>query len=431
MTKYHLLLAVGLCLLVVPVIGQDFVQFSTGAGYSRQAFINLADGSETQIENGAWDLAFTGLGVQDGGIHVNESTASTMGAPAAELVLYLAPTTDFATVINPSQLGARLYNDEKSWSWGAVNAPRDTSSALDYGWGVYQFTNHQIVGNRVFVLQLRNGNYRKFQVVSLAGNTYTLRHANLDGSDEQTVALPKSAARGGLLYFSFASNGPVETPPTQWDLLYCRYITPLDDGMGNIFDYAVTGILSAPGASVAVLRGAASQGNPDIQSASYATRLDAFGYDWKIFDFSQGWTIPDSLTYLVKTAAGEVYQLTPVDFEGSGTGTATFESQLLGLISSPSETSIGNSPATLFPNPLRTGQRPTLALDLPTEGELSWQVFDLNGRPAAVQATRRIPAGWQAYSLDNLATETLAAGAYVLRVQYNGQYAALPFVILP
>lgn len=430
MIKYNLLLAIGIC-LSGSLFGQDFVQFSTGAGYSRQSFITLADDGETSIENGAWDLAFTGLGVQDGGIHVNESTASTMGAPAAELALYLAPEADFAAVIDPAQLSTRLYNDEKSWSWGAVNAPRDTSSAFDYGWGAYQFTTHQIIGNRVFVLRLRNGAYRKFQVVSLAGNTYTLRHAGLDGSDEQTATLPKSAARGGLLYFSFASNGLVETPPIQWDLLYCRYVTPLDDGMGNMLDYAVTGILSAPGVEVAVLRGVASQGAPDIQLAPYATRLDAFGYDWKNFDFSQGWIIPDSLTYLVKTASDEVYKLTPVDFEGSGTGTATFERQLLGVISSVGDAIIGNTPPALFPNPLRAGQRPTLALDLPNEGELSWQVFDLSGRPVLRQATHSIPAGWQAYSLDNLATEALAAGAYVLRVQYNSQYAALPFIIMP
>ena len=67
---------------------QTFQQISTGAGYLRQSYVNLASGTEKQVLNTAWDIAFTVYGQQDGGIFINESAGSSMGQPQAAVELY-------------------------------------------------------------------------------------------------------------------------------------------------------------------------------------------------------------------------------------------------------------------------------------------------------------------------------------------------------
>ena len=51
---------------------QDYQVISCGAGYNKQSYIKLFEGSQKQVANDAWDLAFTAFGYQDAGIFINE-----------------------------------------------------------------------------------------------------------------------------------------------------------------------------------------------------------------------------------------------------------------------------------------------------------------------------------------------------------------------
>jgi hypothetical protein len=68
-----------LCLLAAGLKAQESHEISTGPGYNQQSYINLAAGTEHQVANASWDIAFT-VTPQDAGVYINESVGSAQGA---------------------------------------------------------------------------------------------------------------------------------------------------------------------------------------------------------------------------------------------------------------------------------------------------------------------------------------------------------------
>lgn len=394
--------------------GQTYREISTGNQYTQQVYFELGEGEPVAIPNESWDIAFTAFGLQDAGIHINESTPlSTENAPPA-VELYLAPTNVFTDVIQESAVTDRIFNTEESWTYGALNNTRDVNNPLDYGWGAYNPSINQVIGKQVFVLKMRDGSFKKFAVDSLVLNTYYLRHADLDGSNELAATVNKSDfADGGLAFFSFSSNSTIDVIPEKWDLVFCRYNVPLNDGQGGTIDYDVTGILNHPSVKVAEIRGIATNAVNETSTLNFEDRIDVIGSDWKGFDFASGWFLRDSLSYVVKMPNDQLYKLVFIDFSGSGTGTATFEQSDLGILSSNVNLAPEGASWAVYPNPILDHSF-TLSLDLAT----SLGVGQLNLYNALGQKTwtytMSTEAGFNAYTLQ--LPNTLAAGQYWLRL---------------
>jgi len=79
---------------------QNFQEISTGPGYNKQSFVRLSDGTEKQVSNDSWDIAFTAYGFQDAGIFINESSGSSMGQNLPQTELYYANTDNFEAPID-------------------------------------------------------------------------------------------------------------------------------------------------------------------------------------------------------------------------------------------------------------------------------------------------------------------------------------------
>lgn len=393
---------------------QTIQEIATGAGYQKQSFVNLSAGTESLIANTAWDIAFSVFGQQDAGIFVNESSGSSMGQPLPALELYDALTDNFADQPDPSVLeDYRLYNAEKTWNYGALNENRDPANLGDYGWGVYDPATHQILGRSVYVLKLRNGQYKKIKVESLNGTTYTFRYANLDGTSEVTKTINKADFSGKTLaYYSFTTENTVSVEPASgFDLMYCRYITPLfDPSIQSYIPYAVAGILSGRGVKAAKADGI----DPTtVQFANYqdslSTAIDVVGYDWKAFS-GTAWSVDLDRAYFVKTANNRVWKLYFIDFEGSTTGKAIFEKTDLGVVSSVKTPADINVEVLAYPNPVV--DQLYVALDIPAEMAQrgSLRVTDMQGR-TVVQQTASLRDGFQVLELE---AATWNAGTYVL-----------------
>lgn len=303
-------------------------QISVGAAYRQATYYSLGDGSTTSIDHTAWDIAFA-LGPQDLGVFVNEGVGSGGQEPLPEVALYLSQDTAYATADTTGMV--RLYNNEISWAAGAFNHVATGDDPLDFGWGSYNVSTHAVNGTRVFILQLRDGSFRKLFIESLIGGVYTFKYAALDGSDEVSQSIAKSDFPGKTLaYYSFAEQAVLDLEPDSWDLLFTRYVTPLDDGAGNILDYLVTGILINDGVQVAVA------GGIDPQTVSYETMeaefedtLTTIGYDWKHFDLATfQWSVPNDRVYFIQTPTDSIWKVQFLDFEGSSTGVSTLEKTL-------------------------------------------------------------------------------------------------------
>jgi Secretion system C-terminal sorting domain len=188
---------------------------------------------------------------------------------------------------------------------------------------VYNPATNTVQGTRIFVIKKRDGSFAKFQIENLVVNDYKFRIANLDGSNEVEAVITKDkGVSGKLLYFSFDS-GKVSMP-TDYDLVFQRYRTPVPVGDGSFLDYNVTGVLLAPGVEAVVVDGV----DPlTVTEATYADKysknISTIGYEWKSFDLNAGWSMDVDRTQFVKARNGNKYQITFYDYEGSSTGVTT------------------------------------------------------------------------------------------------------------
>ena len=397
---------------------QSFQEISTGAGYNKQSFIKLNDGSQKQVNNDAWDLAFTAFGFQDAGIFINESSGSSMGQNLPLTELYYALTDDFGAAIDLEAIKDYKYlNSEASWNFGAFNEVRDTLNPFDFGWGVYQPATNRVIGNKVYVLKLRNGEYRKIKIESLTGTTYTFKYAKLDGSGEVTKTLNKLTDNKGqkLIFFSFTTNETVDVLPSGgFDLMYCRYISIAKDPNGTIVQqYNVTGVLTGPG----ILTAEADGVDPiTVTYTDYtdklSTQTDIIGYDWKTLT-GISWVIDQDKVFFVKTTDNHMWRLHFIDFEGSSSGTAAMEKTDLGLFSS--STDLVGVQTGIFPNPV--DDQLILSLDITEDSgsDINIDITNVNGQVMV----NRVVKNQQGLKVFEISTGDWNKGIYLVRIS-NG-----------
>ena len=418
-------LSLSVC-LAAAISAQTTQEISTGAGYQKQCYVNLSTGTQKQVTNTVWDIAFTVYSDQDAGIFLNESSGSSMGNPLPLPELYDALTDNFNEQPDPGSLiDFQLSNTEKTWANGAFNERRNPDNAVDYGWGEYNPQNGQIIGNAVYVVKLRNGQYRKVKIESLIGGVYTFRYANLDGTNEGLKTINKADHAGKTLaYFSLETGTTVDVEPASggFDLLYTRYITQLyDPGMMDYIPYYVTGVLSGRGTKVAEADAVdpATVAYADYQDSLH-TELDIIGHDWKFFNLTE-WTVDADRVFFLKAADDRVWKLHFVDFGGSLNGNAVLEKTDLGIISAVQDPAALGLKVAVYPNPVQ--DQLTVSLDLPAAlaQNAQLELMDVQGRVVLRQSVV-LREGFQVFQLR---ATTLTSGMYCLKLQLAGQAIGL------
>ncbi|MGB4958076.1 MAG: T9SS type A sorting domain-containing protein, partial [Saprospiraceae bacterium] len=339
---------------------------------------------------------------------------STMGQNLPLTELYFAQTTDWSAAIDVEKIKDVTYlNSEASWVYGAFNETRDTLNPFDYGWGKYQPATNRVIGDKVFVMRLRNGEFRKVKIESLTGTTYTFKYAKLDGTGEVTKTLNKLTDNRGqkLIFFSFTTNNTVDVlPATGFDLMYCRYISLAKDPNGTIVQqYNVTGVLTGPGVQTAKATGI----NPTTVSLNdykdkFVSKTDAIGYDWKNL-VGTGWVIDATTVYFVKTEDGKIYKLQFIDFEGSATGTAVIQKTDLGVSSS---NEIEGVETGIFPNPMSNQLFISLDISESLSGNLRTEVIDISGK-VMTSGTIDASSGFKVLEIN---TADWNAGMYFVKI---------------
>ena len=189
-------------ILILQLDAQDeiFDQPSVGPSYTFTSFYSILNGEQTLVDHSEWDIAFD-VAPQGTGIFVNEGAILSFGAPAPQVELYLTASSDFETLDTAGM--QRIYNEDLSWEEGAFNHMKDPANAFDVGWGLFDLMTFEVNSIRFYAIKLREGQYKKLEIQSMINEIYTIRYANLDGSDEQTHTIDKADYPGRTLaYFS-------------------------------------------------------------------------------------------------------------------------------------------------------------------------------------------------------------------------------------
>ncbi len=400
---------------------------TVGPGYGQQAFYRLADDATTNLVNDDWDIAFSTIGLQDAGVHINESATFQFGSTLPELEVYLlsGTTWDDPTPIDPTQFdnSQRLFNDEKSWNYGgAFNQTRDVTNPFDFGWGTYDFMTNLVTGDLVFAIKMRNESWKKFTIEGINITTYTFRYADLDGSNEVTVSFDKEDYAGSMAYFSFATGEFLDNVPVNWDLMFTRYSSPINAG-GVLANYVVTGALTNHGIETTLAKGVDPM---NVDMAFYADSLSkeigTIGYDWK--EFNTAWEVYDDYVYLIKDLDENYWKIYFTEFAGSGSGDITFIKEPALLSTSTDDQNALVETFGVSPNPAQGSTQVVFEWEQ-SSTVLTAELVNLHG-----QVVRQYPLavrqGLNAFTLNDLPE---ISGLYFLKVSDGSKQSTAKLMI--
>ncbi len=385
----------------------ELVQVSYGQSYKNQTYYRLADDAVASLDNNSWDIALTTFG-DVAGIHLNESSV-TFGAEAA---LYLAPTNNFDDPINSADLTERLYNEEKSWDFGAFNSTRDPNDPNDFGWG--NLDAGVITGDEVFAIKFKDGSYKKLQIVSLDQGVYTIKYADLDGSNENTITIDKANFTDtDFAFLSLTSGQTLPSISFDWDLAFVRYAAPNDDGSGGVIQIVSSGVLSAPGVEVAQADNVIPEEvEYDDYIDSLSSDIDIIGWDWKIFN-NVSWELAENRAYFVKTTDGAVWKLVFMEFGGSSTGNAVFSKELVLTSGIAEKSPVGE--VNIYPNP--TSGQTTLLFSVEKAGPARLMVSNIFGQTVWTGSF----AAQSGFNAATLPLEGLSTGQYQVTISFGNE----------
>ncbi|MEM6346171.1 MAG: T9SS type A sorting domain-containing protein [Bacteroidota bacterium] len=389
------------------LVGQTAIDtVSTSAGYTDQVWYSLANDEQARSGQTDWDIAFSITGF----------SASIYANTAKGLEVYIYPNGDTATWDAVDTMGMNAWNayhnDPTSWGKGAFNAGIDPEDDIDLGWGTYSFITHFVTGDSLFVLKMPNGSIQKLWIKQLASGVYTFRHASLDGMMDMTHSVAKADYENrNFAYYNLTTHSSSNPEPhnAEWDLLFTRYIDfiPVPYGVsGVLLNSGVEAIKAYPVSDPTTY--------DDYPSHSFVAEANKIGWDWKSFDFQNGWQIADSLVYFVKAKDETIWKIVFTEFGGSGNGNFIFEKTQI------TATSIDDLEAkpyfSAYPNPLN-GNDLSIVLDYAkSDPDAEISLVDLQGRTLMREAVQLLP-GLNQYPVR---VPQLASGVYFLRLKYAG-----------
>ncbi len=302
-----------------------------GKDYKNDIWYSLKEGVVHEADKDNWDIAFqTG---QRAAVLINGQKG---------LRAWMVPGSNEDSFNKPVDTTGMesswewTINSEVSWHIGAFNMNKDGyETGGDFGWGYYDLSTHYIVGNKLFVLRLGKGIYKKFMIEVLAAGEYTIRYANLNGTDEGIAVIKKRDYDGqNFAYFNLNNNTALSREPqtNDWDLVFGRYESLIPFGQGQFMAYPVLGVRQNFGIKTARLKGVnpIQAEPPVIGSEKYSTKISSVGSDWKTFNQSEGkFVLANDLVFFVyreDALAPEitVYKIVFTEFTGAEAGITKF-----------------------------------------------------------------------------------------------------------
>jgi len=179
--------------------------------------------------------------------------------------------------------------------------------------------------------------YVKLEITENSNNQVTGRIANLNGTNEQTINLPKNTTYN-FIYLKWNNSDAFTTPTIEpekdrWDIVFTQYSEIFYEP--DYMPYMVFGCLLNQHQTKAVLVHDITYEELTLEKAEaivLSTDLDAIGYNWKYYNFDTNiYTVDFEKVYLIQDQEGYYYKLRFIDFYSTSgiKGNPTFEFQRL------------------------------------------------------------------------------------------------------
>lgn len=271
--------------------------------YKDQVYFKLSTNQIVSVNDYlTWDLGF-----QSDGYHIVLNSARTMGVAIIEEL-------SFEEVTESTEYSLRYDKPD-----GDLD-----STAIGIWWtdeqnGKMKSKNYTYIIDRGSDERGRKTGKRKMQIIEANENSFKIRYANLDGSNEHSYSIKKDA-NYNFMNFSFEENGKQEQyePKSEdWDIIFTK-ATELFPVEG--FEvYSVTGayintkrVLNVQIDSNNVFEEVNSE---ILAEYSLTNKRDAIGWDWKQVDINTVvYTVNPNKIYLIQDGEGFIYKFRFVDF---------------------------------------------------------------------------------------------------------------------
>ncbi len=359
------------------------------AGYVNEVYYSMKNGVVQTGPRATWDIAFRTM----------KRSSSILTNDGSGVVLYTYPKADTSGwgTVDTAGLSnwTRMFNDPTDWENGAFS--RNAKSHPDYGWAKYNDVTHNLIGDSLYVIKLRDGSFKKLWIVKkLSGlNVFVFRYANLDGTGEQNISEDlNSLTATDFSGFSLQTNTRVAFEPVtkSWDILFTKYMSVQPDGS----PYLVTGVLSNDTVGTKKFH-PVSLSYDDFGAGVWDSTRSSIGWDWKVFNMTTfAYNIVDSTVYFVNPVKGDIYKLIFTAFAGSSTGVVKFDvgrSAGAGI----HDPKVSDIQLTVYPNP--ASSRIYFNVTGNTGKDLLFTLTDLTGRQLRADRPGKAD-GLNAYSMD-------------------------------
>ncbi len=408
------------------VVANDSAE--TGQRASEMTFYSLKTGAKTVVSNTDWHLAIT--------IRPTAFPNSPLGGTTIRInepigvKVYYVPNANAAAFNTVDTTGyeswTKQHDSDTLIDLGALNSNRNLANQFDFGWGIYNGSSHNVVGDSFYLIKLPNGELKKFMVVNLDKDTaYNLKYSNIDNSDLQTIHISKKEHVGKeFMYLNLIDNMIHDKEPlsSDWDLQFLKY-SATDILQGQ--HVSTVGVWLNKGTKAAKRSGYDVTDN-NYSNLTFSNHLNAIGWDWKrlgsfqalisgknIEEMSEFYYTNDSLAYFVQTNGGEFYKVVFTRYN-VGNGHISFYKEKLdatGINEAAAENSFH-----IFPNP--ANQILNVVLN---SGPAIIRIIDISGRI--------ISEDTYSESITQLNTSDFANGVYLMMVTSNGKTSASKFVV--
>jgi hypothetical protein len=336
--------------------------------------------------------------------------------------LYNYPTGDTSHWSSVDTAGIsgwkKYYNSDSLWSMGAFN--QTSSGMTDLGWGNYSFITHYVTADSLFVVKLPSGSYKKLWIDRLQSSTYYFKYADLDGSNEVVDTIKKSDyTNKSFGYYSIQNGTEIDREPdnTSWDLLFTKYgqaVTPT-------YYMGVSGVLVNKDVSVNKVSGVHYQ-DADTLSTQFSGSMTSIGYNWKSLNYATyQYAAEDSLTYFVKSKAGDLWKIAFEGFGGSSNGNYAFTKEK--ILNSQSIKSINILDVSTFPNPATDFLN--IVLHQTDNEDINVTVFNMSG---ALVFSKNF-SGTQGINNLQLSVGEYSKGLYLVNVESQRASVQTKFVV--
>lgn len=388
----------------------------TGPQYATDIFYSMKNGQVATADRMNWDIAFH--------TPLFSATILTNGAAGVNLYTYPSGDTNSWNAIDTTGLSTwvPLYDHPDEWENGAFN--RNQLGHPDYGWGKYNPITHEVIGDSLYIIKLRDGSFKKLWIVKrgyINGQpeyTYVIKYADLDNANEQLFTLNTTPYLDkNFVYYSLQTNELLDREPASetYDIIFTKYMSIQPNGM----PYPTTGVLNNFNVAANRFEGVTLDFN-DYWAAPLDTAKSPIGWDWKTFNMGTfQWTVEDSLLYFVQDLDGDIYKLYFTRFEGSSTGKVVFMKELRSAMKI--DDPVVSSEMKIHPNPAMDH----INLTMPgSAGEvLTVQIVDLSGRTVFSSQL------YNTTEESRIDISNIEEGAYLVRASTGGKVYSNKLII--